>query len=74
METKLSAGKLTIVCSTKGKEEMLCIIRREDKPLAYFDIDPYGGTLTLVTKESEVKVGMFKERFTGRPIEVELEW
>ena len=70
----MKLDNLSIVCSSKGHEEITCVIRRENEPVAHFEISPYGGTLILLTRDSEVKVGAFKERFLGKPIEVELEW
>ena len=74
METKLVEHKLSLVCSSKGYEEIACVIQKENEPIANLTISPYGGSLVLLTKDSEVKVGTFKERYTGKPIEVELEW
>jgi len=55
-------------------DTLVCIVERDGEQLSVIRIAEYGGSITMLTRDSEIKVDRFKKRYTGTPIVAEFEW
>ena len=72
-EISIPNKNVKLKCSSHY-DMLVCTVERDDEQLSVIRIDEYGGSITMLTRDSEIKVDRFKKRYTGTPIVAEFEW
>ena len=74
---EIDLNKLVFGCK-KENDNVVCVLEDKEsgKQLAVFNIDEYGGDVTIFTEHGEVSIPEIgaKIRYRGRPLTAEFEW